>query len=49
MTTSNSSPSPVPCLTFEQLSGGQREVLVEHDGQIYRLRLTKNNKLILNK
>jgi hemin uptake protein HemP len=30
------------------LQGG-REVLIHHDGQIYRLRLTASNKLILVK
>lgn len=34
---------------FSQLAQGSHEVLVEHEGQIYRLRLTRNGKLILNK
>ena len=32
-----------------QLLGGNREVILEHDGQEYRLRLTSNGKLILTK
>ncbi|HVZ28471.1 MAG TPA: hemin uptake protein HemP [Rhizomicrobium sp.] len=32
-----------------QLFGGHREVILEHDGQEYRLRLTSNGKLILTK
>ncbi len=34
---------------FLELGHGAREILIRHDGQIYRLRLTKNGKLILNK
>ncbi len=36
-------------IAFEILSDGQTEVLIEFHGQIYRLRSTRNNKLILNK
>ena len=32
-----------------QLLSGRREVILEHDGQEYRLRLTSNGKLILTK
>lgn len=28
---------------------GRREMLIEHAGQIYRLQVTRNNKLILTK
>lgn len=28
---------------------GGREVVIQHDGQIYRLRITRQNKLILTK
>jgi hemin uptake protein HemP len=31
------------------LLGEAREAIIEHDGEIYRLRLTANNKLILTK
>jgi hemin uptake protein HemP len=33
----------------ESLLKGGREVLIRHQGQVYRLRLTRNGKLILNK
>ncbi len=36
-------------LCFEQLAQGKQEILIEFKGQIYRLRATKNGKLILNK
>ena len=32
-----------------QLFSDKKEVQIRHDGQIYRLRVTKNGKLILNK
>ncbi|WP_339758496.1 hemin uptake protein HemP [uncultured Hoeflea sp.] len=31
------------------LFGESREVAIEHDGAIYRLKITKQGKLILNK
>ncbi|MEY2727083.1 MAG: Hemin uptake protein hemP [Planctomycetota bacterium] len=34
---------------FEQISGGQAELIVEHAGQKYRLIATKNGRLVLNK
>ncbi|MCA9038465.1 MAG: hemin uptake protein HemP [Planctomycetaceae bacterium] len=39
---------PLP-VTFSQLAGGRTECAIEHEGQLYRLRVTKNGKLILNK
>lgn len=36
-------------LTSEQLLAGQREVLIRHAGEVYRLRLTRSGKLILQK
>jgi hemin uptake protein HemP len=39
----------LPIVDFLALSQGQREVMVRHDGQWYRLRLTRNNRLILQK
>lgn len=44
-------PSPVPAaqVQFGQLSGGRRDVFIEHDGQHYKLSLTAQNKLILTK
>jgi hemin uptake protein HemP len=36
-------------ISAEQLFRGHREVLIEHAGERYRLRLTRRNKLILQK
>ncbi len=36
-------------LLLEELLLGQREVLVAHGREVYRLRLTRNGKLILTK
>jgi hemin uptake protein HemP len=36
-------------IAFETLAQGAKEVLIQHRGEIYRLRLTRNGKLILNK
>lgn len=33
----------------DELLQGQRELLIQHDGETYRLRLTRNGKLILHK
>ncbi len=38
-----------PRLDSEKLFAGAREVLIEHAGQEYRLRLTSQNRLILTK
>jgi hemin uptake protein HemP len=38
-----------PCLRSEALFGRTREILIEHGGAYYRLRLTHSNKLILTK
>jgi len=35
-------------VSFDQLSKGQKEVVIEHDGKLYRLRLTRKGGLILN-
>lgn len=41
---------PAPgCIASQQLFAGRRELLIEHAGQTYRLRITQQNKLILNK
>ncbi|MEP3482124.1 MAG: hemin uptake protein HemP [Fuerstiella sp.] len=43
-------PSAPPCVvTFKQLADGKNELLIEHKGQKYLLRATKNGKLLLNK
>jgi len=36
-------------LKVSELLGGDREAILEHDGQEYRLRITANGKLILTK
>lgn len=36
-------------LASHDLLQGAQEVLIEHAGEIYRLRLTRNGKLILHK
>jgi hemin uptake protein HemP len=38
-----------PSVTSRQLMNGARELCIEHCGQTYRLRLTRQNKLILTK
>lgn len=40
---------PLPRWTSEALLGQQREALIEHRGEHYRLRLTAAGKLILTK
>lgn len=39
----------LPRLRSEQLFRDSHELIIEHQGQEYRLRLTRNDKLILNK
>ena len=36
-------------LRTAELFKGDREVLIEHNGETYRLRITRGGKLILNK
>lgn len=36
-------------LKSNELFGGQKEIDIEHDGVRYRLRITRRNKLILQK
>ncbi|MHB9070215.1 MAG: hemin uptake protein HemP [Sedimentisphaerales bacterium] len=36
-------------LESSQLFGGGNEVEIKHKGSVYRLRITKNGKLIMNK
>ena len=49
------SPRPTPAaaplrrLKVSDLLAGEREAILEHDGQEYRLRITANGKLILTK
>ncbi|MDB5971760.1 MAG: hemP [Hydrocarboniphaga sp.] len=42
-------PAPQPRLKSQDLFRGTHELIIEHQGQEYRLRLTRNDKLILNK
>jgi hemin uptake protein HemP len=42
-------PASIPQVAFAELSSGRREVYIEHAGQVYRLSLTAQNKLILTK
>lgn len=36
-------------VSFEELANGQNEIGIDYNGQRYRLRVTKNGRLILNK
>ncbi|MGD9648936.1 MAG: hemin uptake protein HemP [Pirellulales bacterium] len=36
-------------LRSDEILDGRREVIIEHGSEIYRLRLTRNGKLILQK
>ncbi|MGG5886239.1 hemin uptake protein HemP [Falsiroseomonas sp. HC035] len=43
-------PNPSPlCVPSADLLRGARELLILHQGETYRLRLTSNDKLILTK
>lgn len=44
-----SSRPQLPRLRSEDLFRASHELIIEHQGQEYRLRLTRNDKLILNK
>ncbi len=39
----------MPALASETLFAGRKEVVIRHDGHDYRLRITRQNKLILTK
>ena len=41
--------APVRRWTVVELLGAAREAAIDHGGEVYRLRLTANNKLILTK
>ena len=41
--------TPLPRLRSQDLFRDSHELIIEHQGQEYRLRLTRNDKLILNK
>jgi len=36
-------------ITSAELFGKQQEIIILHDGEEYRLRVTSNNKLIMTK
>jgi len=36
-------------VSARELFDGDREICIEHEGEIYRLRITRRNKLILQK
>jgi hemin uptake protein HemP len=38
-----------PVVSFSEIAGGTTEVIIEHEGQKYRLRATRNGRLLLNK
>lgn len=43
------SASNVRTIRSAELLQGAREIYIDHEGEIYRLRLTRNQKLILQK
>jgi hemin uptake protein HemP len=49
ITASGTPSAAVPHVTFAELSAGRREVHITHAGQVYRLSLTSQNKLLLTK
>ena len=38
---------PTPAIDSAELFGGTREIVIRHGAELYRLRLTNSNKLIL--
>lgn len=45
----SSAVTPPRTVSSDDLFQGGHELLIEHHGEVYRLRLTKTGKLILNK
>lgn len=41
--------SPARTLTSDSIFRGEREIGIEHHGALYRLKVTRQGKLILNK
>ena len=39
--------TPLPRISSVELLGSRGELIIDHDGREYRLRLTQNGKLIL--
>ncbi|QDV28838.1 Hemin uptake protein hemP [Planctopirus ephydatiae] len=48
-TRTNSTAGAAPAVDSSSLMKGQKELLINHLGEIYRLRITRNGKLILHK
>lgn len=42
-------PLPSGAMPADLLFAGKQEILISHNGEIYRLRITRNAKLILTK
>ena len=42
-------PTSPACIASSALFGDRSEVVIEHNGERYRLRITRQNKLILTK
>ncbi|WP_292977135.1 hemin uptake protein HemP [Nitrosomonas sp.] len=40
---------PIKLISSEDLFGNSNQILIQHQGEQYHLRLTRNNKLILTK
>ena len=45
----NGPAEPLPAYDTEALFAGKREILIRHAGADYRMKITKQGKLILNK
>ncbi|MBI2807726.1 MAG: hemin uptake protein HemP [Planctomycetes bacterium] len=43
------SENPPRMVSAQELFAGEREICIEHEGEVYRLRITRRNKLILQK
>lgn len=41
--------SDVPTISAQDLLQGHKEILIDHQGEVYRLRLTSRGRLILQK
>ncbi len=39
----------LPVLDSRELFAGRTEIVIAHDGALYRMKITRQNKLILNK
>jgi hemin uptake protein HemP len=42
-------PPSAPVIESDKLFQGKREIFIDHQGERYRLRITRKNKLILQK